>query len=185
MKYFALLAAMALSTAGCGPEDTEAKADAIRSQSGRSLAVFDIVAFRPTPYMAYVDPVDQQIAWTGMPVEGRSEPCSRAVTVGGETTQTTIPTDECVFMEEPKLWRGRWLNQYEDSAFCSFSGSRTECDAANFDVWLSIDRAAGKLGRTYSIAFIGRKTRYDGGYGHMGGYRSEIIVDRVLALQEE
>ena len=41
----------------------------------------------------------------------------------------------------------------------------------------------GELGEVYSVSFIGRKTKYPGGYGHLGLFEAEIIVDRVIAKE--
>lgn len=41
----------------------------------------------------------------------------------------------------------------------------------------------GEIGHRYRVSFVGRKTKYPGGYGHFGLYQSEIIVDRMISLE--
>ena len=36
----------------------------------------------------------------------------------------------------------------------------------------------------FEIDFIGRRTMYQGYYGHMGGSGQSIIVDRIIAMRE-
>ncbi|WP_156139442.1 hypothetical protein [Sphingomonas sp. 35-24ZXX] len=154
--------------------------------SDEEVPVFDIRPYGDIPYMAYINPIDQQIALSRSAADGGDVPCMREKMVDGETVNTMLPTDQCVFMEPAKVWHGRWLNQYEHSVFCPNEVDQKECNEAKGDIWLTPRLFDESNGKSYHISFIGRKTRYSGepgGYGHLGSYASEIIVDRVISIE--
>lgn len=86
--------------------------------SDEEVPVFDIRPYGDIPYMAYINPIDQQIALSRSAADGGDVPCMREKMVDGEPVNTMLPTDQCVFMESAKVWHGRWLNHYEHSVFC-------------------------------------------------------------------
>lgn len=148
--------------------------------------VFDIRPYGDIPYMAYINPIDQQRALSRTEADGGDMPCTREQVVDGGTVGTRLPTDQCVYMEPAKVWHGRWLNQYERSVFCPTEANQKECNGAKADMWLTPALFDEANGVAYMITFVGRKTRYSGdpgGYGHFGSYSSEIIVDRVISLE--
>ncbi|GGB61681.1 hypothetical protein [Blastomonas aquatica] len=154
--------------------------------SDEEVAVFDVRPYGDIPYMAYINPIDQQIALSRSAADGGEVPCMREKMVDGEAVKTRLPIDQCVFMEPAKVWHGRWLNQYEHSVFCPTEADQKECNGANADIWLTPRLFDESNGKSYRISFIGRKTRYSGepgGYGHLSSYVSEIIVDRVISIE--
>ena len=170
--------------AGCTPDVPVVESESKITVSDDDLIVFDVTPFGDIPYMAYIDPIDQQRALSRM--DGIDEPCMREKMLDGETVVTRLLTDQCVFMEPAKVWHGRWLNQYEHSVFCPFEAKQKECNGARTDIWLSGASLDGAIGKSYLISFVGRKTRYPGGpggYGHLSSYASEIIVDRVISIE--
>lgn len=183
MKSLPYLVAIFL-TAGCTPEIPVVESESKKTVSDDELVVFDVTPFGDIPYMAYIDPIDQQRALSRL--GGIDEPCMREKMLDGETVITRLPTDQCVFMEPAKVWHGRWLNQYEHSVFCPIEAKQKECNDANADIWLSAAPLEEANGKSYLISFIGRKTQYPGepgGYGHLSSYASEIIVDRVISIE--
>lgn len=131
----------------------------------------------------------------------REGPCSYRTATGAIGS---LPTEQCYKMEPARRYRGVWIDAFEGQQFIPEGtkapewprGSpkspewRKEADRAiAARIWLDVDRT--KLGhkwqqgvRTAFIEFIGRKTKYPGNYGHMGMSGQEIIVDRVISLQD-
>lgn len=133
--------------------------------------------------MAFIHPIDRQRALARTATQGYDEPCTREKTVDGYKVSEYLPTNQCVHMEPAKVWRGQWLNQYEHTVFCASDAGQSECPEPEEETWLS-GAINGESGQRYSISFLGRKTRYPGGYGHFGLYDSEIIVDRVISMEK-
>ena len=153
--------------------------------AGEQVITFPTRPLSDTPIAAFIDPVDQKIALTGLPVGERYEPCMRQKVIDGEKVTTNLPTDQCVFMDQPKVWHGRWVNQYENSVFCPAGANQMGCDGATADIWLTAGPLNGEYGQSYSVSFVGRKTRYAGGYGHLASYPTEIVVDRVISIKND
>jgi len=112
-----------------------------------------------------------------------------------------IPVDQCFKMEEPRRYRGIWIDEFEGQAFIpegtdpprwpspgsTSPGWRERLERARAaSIWLDVERVGleHKGGRKMRIDFVGRKTLYPGYYGHLGMSGSEIIVDRVISLKE-
>lgn len=144
--------------------------------------VFDIRPFGDIPYMAFIHPIDRQRALARTATQGYDEPCTRKMTVDGYEENEQLPTDQCVYMEPAKVWRGHWINQYEHTVFCSADAEQNGCPVPNDRTWLS-GAMGGEIGHRYRVSFVGRKTKYPGGYGHFGLFQSEIIVDRMISLK--
>lgn len=130
----------------------------------------------------------------------REMPCTYHISteaIGG------LATDQCYKMEKPRRFRGIWIDEFEGQAFIPEGtkapewpriysrspGWRKQLDRAQAaTIWLDVERV--KLGHDFSggrkmlIDFIGRKTAYQGSYGHMGMSGNEIIVDRVISLKK-
>ena len=134
-------------------------------------------------------------------VEWREIPCSYHISDG---SIGSLPTDQCYRMEEPRRYRGVWIDEFEGQqfipegttppawprAYSKSPGWRAQADRAQAAaIWLDVDRV--KLGHDFSngsrkmlIDFVGRKTMFPGSYGHMGMSGSEIIVDRVISIKK-
>lgn len=144
--------------------------------------VFDIRPFGDIPYMAFIHPIDRQRALQRPESLEYVQPCTREKTVDGYEVHEHIPTDQCVHMEPARVWRGQWINQYEHTVFCPANLDEDKCPVPNNRTWLS-GATGGEIGHRYRVSFVGRKTKYPGGYGHFGLYQSEIIVDRMISLE--
>ena len=132
------------------------------------------------PVEAYIDPIDQQIAATGVGIPGRPSPCVREKTAEWGTYGTDVPTDQCVKMLPTKRWRGIWRNEFEGQLFCA-----DPCDPKADLVWIT-DRTGNRQRQKegiYRIEFEGRRTMYRGSYGHFGLADHEIIVDRMISVR--
>jgi hypothetical protein len=114
-----------------------------------------------------------------------------------------LPTDQCYRMDEPRRYRGVWIDEFEGQQFIPEGtrppkwpdgnsrtpGWRKRLEQARLaSIWLDTSRATfakkPRVGGRKWIEFVGRKTRYPGLYGHLGMSGHEIIVDRVIALRE-
>ena len=94
---------------------------------------------------------------------------------------------KCMPFSKPQQMSGLWVRDLEYSGF--YSGAEKLSDIAGKDsnTWLSLDlrereitagQGTGNL--VYRVEFIGRHSLCEFGYGHMGGYPQEVIVDRFL-----
>ncbi len=145
--------------------------------------IFDIRPFGDIPYMAFINQVDRQRALARTATQGYDEPCTRKKIVDGYEASEQLPTDQCVQMEPARVWRGQWISQYEHTVFCPEQAGQKECPVPNERTWLS-GAIGGEIGHRYFVSFVGRRTKYPGGYGHFGLYDSEIIVDRMISLEK-
>jgi len=171
--------------AGCSSDDGSVETKTASMTAGAQVITFPTRPLSDIPIAAFKDPIDQKIALTGLPVAGRYEPCVRQLAIDGEKVTTHLPTEQCVLMDEPKVWHGRWVNQYENSVFCPTGAKQMECDGAKAEIWLTSGPLNGEYGQSYSVSFVGRKTKYDGGYGHLSSYPAEIVVDRVISIKND
>lgn len=136
------------------------------------------------PPEAYLDPVDRQIARTGVGVPGRPSPCARTTTENGIKIVVGSPTDQCVKMLPQQRWRGLWRNDFEGSQFCPEPATECRLDSPGERIWLSERPDKRGDGKLYHVDFVGRKTMYKGHYGHMGVFDHEIIMDRMIIYGE-
>lgn len=132
---------------------------------------------RPPPE-AYIDPVDQQIARTGVGVPGRPSPCTHEEVTNGIKVIVGSSTEQCVRMSAPRRFKGLWRGAFESSQFCP--APATTCgDLTGDRIWLN--RYPGRPhGGLYRVEFIGRQTIFKGSYGHMGVYDHEVFIDDVI-----
>jgi hypothetical protein len=97
----------------------------------------------------------------------------------------SIPIDECVKFDPPQRWRGLWRDEFEGSRFCP-SPAKT-CGQSDLRpiVWLAgfATRNAHPDGALYAVDFIGRRTSYEGSYGHLGMSDHEVLVDRMISIK--
>ena len=134
-------------------------------------------------------------------VEWREAPCTYHI---GEGSIGSLPTDQCYRMEEPRRYRGVWIDAFEGQQFIpegtrppawprvysNSPGWREQADRAQAAaIWLDVDRVklrhdSSNGSRKMLIDFIGRKTMFPGSYGHLGMSGNEIIVDRVISIKK-
>ncbi|ATY32246.1 hypothetical protein CVN68_09875 [Sphingomonas psychrotolerans] len=115
-----------------------------------------------------------------------------------------MATDQCYKMQEPRRYRGIWINDFEGQEFIPEGTTAAEWPGGDakspgwregFErvraakIWLDVSRVKPGRGSEYDgremlIEFIGRKTLYPGHHGHLGMSGHEIIVDRVILLKK-
>ena len=99
--------------------------------------------------------------------------------------------DECYSFSTPRRFSGVWLNHFEGSQFCPPPAEKT-CPPGGFktnanDVWLEYSHTPPVemgSGGEYQIEFIGRRSEGAGTFGHMGGFPNDIIVDKLIAIEQ-
>lgn len=101
----------------------------------------------------------------------------------------SVPTDQCFEMQEARRFRGLWRNVFEGSRFCPAPARECEHNTPGDKFWLSFAEGLPQdrmepTGGLYSIEFVGRKTLRRGRHGMWGLYDYEIIVDRVISMDE-
>ncbi len=121
-----------------------------------------------------------------------------------ENIQGSLPTDQCYKMDEPRRYKGVWLDAFEGQHFIPEGGSPPEWPdtdpgstgwteeferARLATTWIDVSRVKlaeipRNRGARRLIEFVGRRTKYPGAYGHMGMSGQEIIVDRVISLRD-
>lgn len=129
----------------------------------------------------------------------RKLPCTYRVAPGA---LASLPTDRCYKMEGPRRYRGVWVDEFEGQRFVPEGASPPEPsrnNPATFEgreqaerawlgsIWIdarTIDRQPRQQGTRRRIEFVGRKTMYPGPHGHLGMFGQEVIVDRVISLQD-
>jgi hypothetical protein len=92
--------------------------------------------------------------------------------------------------------RGIWISEFEGSAF--YPGMTDPQEALRRHVskvgpdeaaWLELRTPSPLLPEQrrplhiVALEFIGRRTRYDGAFGHMGFYGRSVIVDRIISAK--
>ena len=132
---------------------------------------------------------------TGIPFFGLTPPCNEWIEDERGGYYARIPTDECYKMLPPQRWKGLWRNAFEGSQFCPAPAK--ECQhvppalRSEPYIWLNSSYSWPAEARkrvedeaVYEIEFIGRRTMYQGRYGHLGGADHEVIVDRLISLRK-
>ncbi len=137
-----------------------------------------------TPPQAYVDKADRWMAETGKSLPGRPFPCAYTKMYDGVEVIESVETDKCVQMTQPQRWSGLWRNEFEGSQFCPRAAMRCSYESTPSRIWLHWDEREQPDGALYAVEFIGRRTRYPGMYGHLGGSEHEIIVDRMISIRQ-
>jgi hypothetical protein len=88
--------------------------------------------------------------------------------------------------------KGLWRNQFEGSEFCDAAARQcrnpNEANDLKSFTWLEMKsplggRADTPPGGLYAIDFVGRRSQGDGGFGHFGMAKHEVIVDRLLSIR--
>jgi len=134
------------------------------------------------PLEAYVDPIDRQIAATGAGLPGRPFPCAREEITNGIKIIVSQDTERCVKMLPRQSWRGLWRAQFEGSRFCPEPARTCDHETPGEDIWLNggPGRPSGGL---YRVVFEGRRTMYNGPYGHLGMSDHEVYVDKAVRFE--
>jgi hypothetical protein len=112
---------------------------------------------------------------------GYKDACIREIQYRDPMMPPHMDVDECYEMTPSRRYRGLWRGGFEVSIFCPEPARR--CDRSrDKGVWLS-----GQIGKRepahelYAVDFIGRRTRYPGGFGHINAATYELVVDRLLS----
>ena len=98
-------------------------------------------------------------------------------------------SEGCFKMEPARRWQGLWRTGFEISRFCPAPAAECQEDIDDSPkIWLTsaapIRRPAGPSEASlYALDFVGRKTAFRGGYGHLNGYEHGIVVDRIISIR--
>lgn len=144
-----------------------------------------------TPPAAFLHFRDRLLVRLGPLQELIGFPCARWN--GREYVPTEIT--DCVYFEKPRLFRGVWIYQFEGSDFIE-DAVHSAAPESREGVWLATGDHKVRLGPTgfredlgrypvqkFRVQFIGRKTSYSGRYGHLGGSKHLIVVDRFKQIK--
>lgn len=123
---------------------------------------------------------------------GMTEKCLNEIRWGGTEALTGEPED-CYKFDPPRRWKGLFLADFETSRFCPAPARACSEDGSDDHIWLEagslVDRPLlpwkgnGSPG-LYEIDFVGQKTTYPGAYGHMGQWKQEIVMDRLISIKK-
>lgn len=155
-----------------------------------SLYLVGINATNDPPAHAYQGLPKQ--GWVTLGLHNFSHPCLREKTDQYGTVITSLPTDQCFRMSQPRRMQGIWIDEFEGSRFLPEARDITRAEVGSGGIWLNIDTkklparyrslSDEKL-RAFEIDLIGRQTAVAGRHGHMGGSDHEIIVDRLISIR--
>jgi hypothetical protein len=122
---------------------------------------------------------------------GMKDECLEIIRWGG-VEALTKPQEECYKFDPPRRWKGLALGAFETSLFCPEPAQACPETKTKEKIWLQVgpnvrvpasardDKLAAGM---FAVDFVGRKTSYPGGYGHLGDYDQEIIMDRLLSMK--
>ena len=102
-----------------------------------------------------------------------------------------LPLEDCFQFDAPRRWTGRWFIAFEVSRFCPDTARQCSLQEPGEWIWLttapsvSLPQYKGPqaLISAFKVDFIGRKSTYPGGYGHMESADQEIIIDRMISMK--
>lgn len=152
---------------------------------------------RDAPFNAYQRPRDAFAAFLPLEIFDIYA-CATRKQSDGIAVIVSVPTEQCYKMRPPKRYKGIWLDQFEGSRFFE---NASDPDVVKAEVLRGLDDWGEDewLGWSYkeklkmlpetsnarlvSVEFVGRRTKYRGRYGHMGGSSSYIVVDRMIAAK--
>lgn len=144
---------------------------------------------RPTPAAAYAKWTDRLIVSLGLEYSVGTS-CWEKVGEGDESGVRFIGEEKCFRFDPPERIKGVWMREYEGSSLLT----QAQYDAGlrfirDDDTWLepfAADRPPvdEKDVRAYRVEFIGRRSSYPGAYGHMGGSRHIVLLDRMISIEE-
>jgi hypothetical protein len=130
--------------------------------------------------------------WVALGLQHYSHPCLRTIATKYGPVGTSLPTDQCYRMSEPQRMKGVWIDAFEGSQFLPGARDTSQAEIEPDGIWLDVEtnRIPGLFQtsltaglRAFEIEFIGRQTATAGQYGHLGGSRHEIIVDRLISAR--
>jgi hypothetical protein len=120
--------------------------------------------------------------------------CGHSVVEGGIEVIEPIPAEQCYRFGPRMRMRGLWLCEFEGSEFVQ--NAVEPPDSSTFypnGTWLAWTQRAGIPCRPYypypkeptvfAIDFVGRLSAYPGRYGHLGGSRNLVLVDKLLSIR--
>lgn len=115
-------------------------------------------------------------------------PCFRVVEFGIQH----VGEEACFRFGPPARMQGVWLPEFEGSSFFQNARVRPTRDFSRSQTWLDLDsrvvlpklgvRDDGEL-KAVAVDFVGRRSIFPGMYGHLGGSRHYIIVDRLISAK--
>jgi hypothetical protein len=142
----------------------------------------------PTPaaFVHWKDKAIGELALWGIPA---GTPCETGTHLeNGFEVADPIQIDQCLRFGKPKRMHGFWLDQFEGSQFCPMPSAKCFYQSPESDTWLDFNDPSLQnrrpTGGLYEIEFIGRHSLYPASYGHMGGFSEEVIVDRVISIEQ-
>jgi hypothetical protein len=145
-----------------------------------------------TPLLAFRNPVDALLVRTGLNGVFDFHACTHRERQDGLEVLAYVPADQCYVFGESERFSGSWQTGRFKSDFVADQTTRKPNKGyIERHGWLIVDRAklpadlkyAREKGpRTFSLAFIGRRSKYSGSYGHTGSIGDIIIVDRLISI---
>jgi len=101
-----------------------------------------------------------------------------------------VGNEQCFRFNPPERMHGVWLDEFEGSEFLPDAKSApAQSRYSPNAIWLDFTRHEPLLTRgngeprAFAIEFVGRRATYPGSYGHMGGTRHLVIVNRLLSAK--
>lgn len=115
-----------------------------------------------------------------------SEACLNLIKFGGIEAMPP-EVDRCYPMTPVRHWHGLWRDVFEEQRFYPFLSSHSSHKALDDKIWIEFKPGSrpftgSPTGKTYSISFLGRRTRVVGHYGHLGMSPHVIVVDRLISI---
>jgi hypothetical protein len=110
-------------------------------------------------------------------------PCTHLTREDGVDVYESTKPQDCYRFSAARRMRGVWIDEFEGSEFFEGATSRSAVSLKNNDqTWLELENHR-PTGRAYFMDFIGRKTLVPGHYGHMGGSRNLVLINRVISVR--
>lgn len=99
----------------------------------------------------------------------------------------------CDLHRPSREYEGLWRVEFEGSQFCPAPAS--ECTYVPREgrkgtlIWLKFAsefpaEARDMPSGVYAVTFTGRRSLFDGRYGHLGMYDEEVIVDHTISIRK-
>ena len=127
-------------------------------------------------------------------LEGNRQGGPAAPPAGGD--DACRPGYDCADLAPAERMRGVWVTGFERSAFVpNATAAPAYGDPAPDRIWLdfadgsppdpALRAELDKMGTTAAVAleFIGRRSRGPGNFGHMGGAREMVRVERIISAR--
>ena len=119
---------------------------------------------------------------------GMTDECLDKARYGGLAAISGLTGADCYEMEDPRVWRGLWRNEFEGSQFCPEPQTQCFYESAVDRIYLSYSRELDAKvefgdGKLYEIEFVGSRTAIKGYYGHMGMFDHMVDVEEIRELR--